>query len=238
MKNKTICIIGAMDCEISKLKAELENIEEFKKGVFTFYKGNLKGYDAVIVKSGVGKVSAAVCTQIAIDKFNPDFIINTGIAGGLAKGMKIEDIIIAEKLVQHDFDASAAGYAKGYICNDTNSKEPTYFYTDKKLVSILKKSLAEKLPEVKCHEGVIASGDMFVASSEKKKELNKMFGAIAAEMEGAAIAHACTLNNIPFIVIRALSDLADETAGEGHRSKEEDAAALSAKAINALFEHI
>ncbi|MBR1373332.1 5'-methylthioadenosine/adenosylhomocysteine nucleosidase [bacterium] len=238
MNSKTVCIIGAMDCEVEKLKEILNNVEEIKQGILTVYKGEAYGKTVVVAKSGVGKVCGAVCTQLLIDKFNPYCIINTGVAGGLGKGMQVLDIVLAEKLVQHDFDASAIGYAKGYICNNIKPDEPTYFYADKELINKFKLAISEKMPDLRYHEGVIASGDMFVGTSEKKKELNVMFGAIAAEMEGAAIAHAATLNCVPFIIIRSLSDLADEKAGKGHAFKEREAADKSAKAIELLLQKI
>ena len=238
MKNKTICIIGAMDSEIARLKSVLQNIQEVKQGLLTFYKGVMHGFNIVLVKSGVGKVCAAVCTQIAADKFSPDFIINTGIAGGLADGMQTGDVVIAEKLVQHDFDASAIGYAKGYVCNNINPDKPTFFYADKKLIEILKRTLDEKLPNIKYHCTAAASGDMFIGSSAKKKELVEMFGAGACDMEAAAIAHAAVLNEIPFIIIRSLSDLADEQAGEGHKFSEEKSADTAAKTIETFIEQL
>ena len=238
MSNKTICIIGAMDSEVSKLKSDLENIEEIKQGVLTFYKGSISGRDVVLVKSGVGKTAAAVCTQIAADKFNPRFIINTGIAGGLAPGQDTGDIVIADKLVYHDFDVTAIGYARGYICSGGKSDEPTYFYTDKKLLEIFVKVLKEKMPQVKYHIGTAVSGDMFIGSSGKKQELREVFNACAADMEGAAIAHAAELNQIPFITIRTLSDLADEKAGAGHKFMEMEAANTSAAAIEYFIKEI
>jgi len=238
MNSKTIGIIGAMECEIAAFKSMLKNTEEIKNGVFTFYKGTLAGKNTVIVKSGVGKVSGAVCTQLLADKFNPEFIINTGIAGGIAPDVHIGCIVIADKLVQHDFDASAIGYAKGYICNDKNPNEPTYFYADKELVKKFKKVLSEKMPNETYKEGIIASGDMFIGSNAKKQELFSLFGAIAAEMEGAAIAHAASLNEIPFIVIRAVSDAADENAGQAHKFMEKEASEKSAHAIALFIEQL
>lgn len=232
MKNKTICIIGAMDCEINKIKELLSDVETFNFGQFTFYKGRTYNKDAVVAKSGVGKVAAAVCTQILIDNFSPEFIINTGVAGGLKKGMQIGDIIIAERLVQHDFDASALGYAKGYICNGINPDKPTYFYPDKNLTDKFKTLLSENLINKNCFTGTIASGDMFISSNEKKKELVELFDATAAEMESGAIAQCSYLNNIPFVIIRAVSDMADDEASKKLVFTEEDTANLSAKTVN------
>ena len=236
MKNNgLIGIIGAMECEINRLKSMLQNIEEVKHSQFTFYKGELFKKSVVIAKSGVGKVAGAVCTQIMIDKFNPDYIINTGVAGGLKTGMEIGEIVIANRLVQHDFDASVLGYSKGYICNGINPKEPTYFYPDKDLVEKFEASLKEKAPELKHHIGTIASGDMFVSSNEKKKEIKDLFDAYAVEMEGAAIAHTATLNNLPFVILRAISDLADDNASKKLAFTEEDTAHLSAKALELIL---
>ena len=230
-----IGIIGAMECEINQLKSLLKNIEEISCRQFTFYKGKLFDKHVVIVKSGVGKVAAAVCTQIMIDKFNPDFIVNTGVAGGLKTGMGIGEIVIADRLVQHDFDATVLGYAKGYICNGINPKEPTYFYTDKDLVNKFEESLSIKVPELKHHIGVIASGDMFVSSNERKKEIKDLFDACAVEMEGAAIAQTATLNNVPFVIIRAISDLADDDASKKLVFTEADSARISAKALEVIL---
>lgn len=238
MQNKTICIIGAMDCEVEKLKTLLSDVEEVNHGILKVIKGTMFDKNIVVAKSGVGKVSASVCTQLIIDKYNPKYIINTGVAGGIKSGLNICDIVIADKLVQHDFDASAIGYAKGYICNNINPNEPTYFYADKKLINAFKNVIDEKMPKVKYHVGIIASGDMFVGSSEKKQEINQTFGAIAVEMEGAAIAHTATLNEIPFAIIRSICDLADEKAGKGHAFNEQQAADISAKAVELLLEKI
>ena len=235
---ENICIIGAMECEIAKFKSIIDDIEEIKYNQFTFYKGKAFNKNVIIAKSGVGKVAGAICTQILINLFNPDYILNTGVAGGLKKDMKIGDIIIANRLVQHDFDASAIGYAKGYICNGINPKEPTYFYPDKQLFNKFKKALDENITNFTCHEGTIASGDMFVSSNEKREEIINLFDASAVEMEGAAIAHAATLNNKPFIIIRAISDLADDSASKKINYTEKDAAITSAKAIETILKVI
>ena len=228
MKKKSIGIIGAMECEITLLKVHLENIEEINQGILTFYCGKIRGNNVILVKSGVGKVCASVCTQILIDKFNPDFIINTGIAGAIDNSLKIGDIVIGNKLVEHDFDVSALGYARGYVCNGKNSKEPTYFYSDIKLIDEFKKSVDKSTTYT---EGVIASGDIFIGDKLRKKELKDLFNAKAAEMEGAAIAHAATLNDVPFLIIRGISDLADENAAIEHDKVEQLVSDISSKTI-------
>ena len=233
--NGLIGIIGAMECEINRIKSMLKNIEETNYCQFTFYRGELFDKSIVLVKSGVGKVASAVCTQIMIDLFKPDYIVNTGVAGGLKTGIEIGEIIIADKLVQHDFDTTFLGYAKGYVCNGINPKEPTYFYPDKELVKNFEKGLSSKDPEIKHHIGTVASGDTFISSNTKKKEIKELFDACAVEMEGAAIAQTATLNNLPFVIIRAISDLADDNASKKLQFTEENMAELSAKALEIIL---
>lgn len=230
-ESKTVCVIGAMECEIKKIKEKLNNIEEIKYNSFNFYKGKVNNKTVILAQSGVGKVAAASCTQLIIDKYNPDYIINTGVAGGLADNLNIGDIVIADKLVQHDFNATDLGYARGYICNGINSDEPTYFYADKDLIKELENKLNENLPELKYHIGTIASGDEFIGNIKKNLEIKTLFNATAVEMEGAAIAHCATLNNIPFITIRAISDLAKEETTKNYQLTEEDFALISAKTV-------
>ncbi len=231
MKNKTICTIGAMDCEINKLKDILSDIEEINYGKFTFFKGRAYDNNIIVAKSGVGKAAGAICTQILIDKFNPDFIINTGVAGGLKKGMQIGDVVIATRLVQHDFDATALGYARGYMCNGIKPDKPTYFYPDENLVKKFQSALKSTMPGLRYHAGTIASGDVFISDNKKKQELVELFDASAVEMESGAIAQCAYLNNIPFVTIRAISDLADDEASKKLTFTEEDNANLSAKTV-------
>lgn len=233
--NLTIGIIGAMDCEVSKLKQKLQNLEEIQHGSLKINLGNFCGHKIVLVKSGVGKVNAALCTQYIIDKFNPDYIINTGIAGGIAENLEVGDIVIGEKLVQYDFDVSAIGYAKGYMCTGIEPDKPTIFYSDEKLISEFEKTMNGK---INVHKGVIASGDTFVSDIERKKEIRKTFNATAVEMEGCAIAQTSTANNIPFLVVRAISDLADNGAGKSHAFVEEEMAEVSSSAIENLLKEL
>ena len=166
----------------------------------------------MVAKSGVGKVCAASCTQFLADKFNPECIINTGIAGGTSDCLSVGDVVIATELVQHDFDASDLGYAKGYMCNGIEPNKPTVYYADEKLIEAFEKSAEKCFDKNKIHKGIIASGDMFVGNKAKKMQIKELFNTTAVEMEGAAIAQAAYLNNIPFLIVRAISDLADGTA--------------------------
>ena len=232
---KTVGIIGAMDCEVNKLKSKLQNLNETKYGELTINTGILHGHNIILVKSGVGKVNAALCTQYIIDKYSPDYIINTGIAGGVASGLQVGDIVAGTELVQYDFDVSAIGYAKGYMCTGKNPDKPTIFYSDKNLLNEFKEAAKGSL---NVHTGVIASGDTFVSDKNKKKEIKDTFNAAAVEMEGAAIAQTATVNCVPFVIIRAISDLADDTAAQDHEFVETEMAELSSSAIEKLLEKI
>ncbi len=238
MNNKTIGIIGAMDCEINKLKSKLQNLQEIKKGKLLINTGILHGHNVIVVKSGVGKVNAALCTQYIIDKFEPDYIINTGIAGGIAFGLGVGDLVIGSELVQHDFDVSAIGYARGYMCTGVNPDKPTVFYSDKKLIKKYEEAVKKSISLVKVHTGVIASGDVFVSDNNRKKEIHDIFNATAVEMEGAAIAQTASKNEIPFLIVRARSDLADDNAATDHEFVETEIAALSALSVEKLIEAI
>lgn len=233
--NLTIGIIGAMDCEVSALKQKLENLEEIKHCNLQINLGTFCGHKIVLVKSGIGKVNAALCTQYIIDKFSPDYIINTGIAGGIAENLKVGDIVVGEKLVQYDFDVTAFGYAKGYLCTGIESDKPTYFNSDENLMSKLEKISSEK---VNVHKGIIASGDSFISDLERKKEIHNLFNATAVEMEGCAIAQTSNANNIPFVVIRAISDLADNNATESYTFSEDEIAKVSSSVVENLLKEI
>ncbi|MCQ2754186.1 MAG: 5'-methylthioadenosine/adenosylhomocysteine nucleosidase [bacterium] len=233
--NKTIAVIGAMDCETELIKDFLTDVENVASSCFDICLGKAGKNIIIIAKSGVGKVAASCCTQYIINEFEPDFIINTGVAGGVGKGLNIGDIVIAESFIQHDFDASALGYAKGYICNGIENQKPTVFYSDKKLVEKMETAALKTLSKESVHIGRIVSGDTFVATVEKKAELKKLFNATAAEMESAAIAHSCSLNNIPCVAIRAISDLADGTKIENYPEFEIKTAQISAQIIKNLL---
>jgi adenosylhomocysteine nucleosidase len=186
----------------------------------------------------VGKAAAASCTQFLVDTFAPKYIINTGVAGGIGNGLQIGDVVIGKELVYHDFDATALGYAKGYICNGINSNEPTIFKSDKILVEKIEKTAIKTLSKDKVHKGRIASGDMFIGTAEKKREIKEQFGAIAAEMESTSIAHIATLNGIPFVIIRAIADLADGTKTDNFLEFEQSSAKISSNIIKNLLEEM
>ena len=236
MQNKgLVAIIGAMDCEVELLKNMLSDAETVEAGRFFILKGKIGTHDVIVAKSGVGKVCAASCTQFIIDKFSPVCIINTGIAGGLADNLSVGDVVIAEELVQHDFDASDLGYAKGYMCNGINPDRPTVYYADKELIEIFENTAKKYMQNGKTHRGIIASGDMFVGNKAKKLEIKKLFNATAAEMEGAAIAQTAFLNNVPFIIVRAISDLADGTASASLEEFEYKSAQITSAILHSML---
>ena len=196
-----IGIIGAMQEEVAILKSEMTVNETISKARMDFFQGQLLNKDIVIVTSGIGKVNAAVCTQILINDFNVDCVINVGIAGGLHKSIYPGDIVVAENLVQHDMDTTFFGDALGQVPRlDTFD-----FKCDPKLVTVAKDS-CNKVEKISTFSGRIVSGDQFIESSEKLQELHSKFDAFACEMEGASIGQVCYLNNLPFVVIRSISD--------------------------------
>ena len=215
-----IGIIGAMDEEVNELKAGMEEVKVTTKASMEFYEGTIAGKKVVVVRSGIGKVNAGICTQILVDVFNVDCIINTGIAGALNNDINICDIVISTEALEHDMDVTPLGYEKSVIPD----METSVFKADKRLMEVAKKSAKEAELDVKIFEGKVVSGDQFIGTAEKKKYLRDQFGGDCAEMEGASIAHAAYLNNIPFLVIRAISDKADGGAEMDYPTFEKKAA--------------
>jgi adenosylhomocysteine nucleosidase len=202
-----IGIIAAMEEELEILLSEMSLEEKKVKANMTFNKGKLWGKDVVAVVCGIGKVNAAICTQILASEFGVDKVINVGVAGGISKEIYPGDIVIADNLVEHDMDTTSFGDPHGQI-----PRMDTFdFKCDKELVETAKKACANN-KELNTFIGRIVSGDVFVADVEKIKWLEKEFTALSCEMEGASIAHTCYLNNIPFVVIRSISDNANNGA--------------------------
>lgn len=204
---KRLGIIGAMDVEISLLRERMANPASTQICGLEFISGSICGVDSVLVKCGVGKVNAALCAQVLIDRFNVTHIINTGAAGAFAKGLGVLDIVISTEVVYHDVDATAWGYEP---C--TLPGMPLAFEADKVLVQAAYTACKESFPQRNCLCGRIASGDQFISSSEQKNTIRKLCNPACVEMEGAAIGHVCVRNGIPFVILRSMSDMADETA--------------------------
>ena len=201
-------IIGAMDEEVAKIKEHMTDVEVHSKASMDFYEGMLAGRKAVVVRSGIGKVNAGICAQILADVFSAEAIINTGIAGSLNKDINIGDIVLSTDVVQHDMDATGFGYRRGQIPQMSAS----YFEADEKLRKLAAEVCREVNPDIQVFEGRIASGDQFICDQDVKNSIVSEFSAYATEMEGAAIGQAAYLNEIPFLVIRAISDKADGSA--------------------------
>ena len=190
-------IIAAMQEEMKEIKKIMQNIENKEIYELNFFKGTINDKNVVLVEAGVGKVNAARVTQILIDNFKVEGIINVGSAGSCNDELEIGDIVIGKKLVQHDFDITAFGHEKGYI-TDTGR----IFESDDNLT----KEYNKPNGEYKILVGTIASGDIFCNQVSMKEKIRTKFNADCVEMEGAAIAQVCTLNKVPFIVIRSISD--------------------------------
>ena len=203
-----IGIIGAMDNEISALIGCMEDVETENAASMTFYKGKLWGKDTVLVKCGVGKVNMTACTQVLASVYKVDMLINTGVAGALKKGMRVGDIVISKDAVEHDMDATGLGFDKGVI----PYMDESVFEADPDLVRTAAEACEKVNPDISCYVGRVVTGDQFISSREVKNDLVKTFEGFCAEMEGAAMAQAAYLNGIPFVIIRAISDNADDSA--------------------------
>ena len=228
-EQKRIGIIGAMDCEVDPLIAQMEHAQTLTVGSIRFTQGTLCGKNTVIARCGIGKVFAAMCAQTMILHFGVSAIVNVGVAGSLCDGLRIGDIAVATKTVQHDMDTTALGDPPGLISGINVVK----IKCDEKLAGLISK-VAEK-GGYKHYEGTIASGDCFIANDLKKKYIVDTFGAIACEMEGAAIGQVCYVNGIPFAVIRAISDDADGNAHENYPQFVKESAE---KSVNVLLKVI
>ncbi len=201
-----IGIIGAMDIEIGRIQARIENSETRVIGGTVFVSGTLCGREVVAAQCGIGKVNAAVCAQTMILTYHPDLVINSGVGGSLTEQLKVGDIAVADRLVQHDVDSSALGDPIGLV----STVNQIYFPCDERAVSLIQKAAAD-MEKVRTVVGTIASGDQFVGSSARKQWICQHFDhVIACEMEGGAIAQTCMISGVKCAVIRAISDNADD----------------------------
>ncbi len=205
-----IGIIGAMGVEISALADLLENKKTETISGVEYMSGKIHGKDVVLAVCGIGKVFAAICTQTMILKYNPDVIINSGVAGTLTDKLSIGDIAISDSVVQHDMDTSPLGDPVGLLSGINIVKIPADKKTFKKIEACVKKT------DTNYAVGTIASGDQFLADNKVKERIVKNFSAIAGEMEGASVGHVCYVNKKPFCVLRAISDCADGSGAENY----------------------
>lgn len=202
-----IGIIGAMQVETKHLLSIMQNVKETKQANLVFNEGEINGVNVVLVQSGVGKVNAAICATILINDFKITHLINSGVAGGLDEKLRLFDIVVSSDVVHHDVDAVAFGYE---ICR-VPGLDTTYFPADKNLVAAAKKAFEQGNFKQKIYEGRVATGDVFVNSEERKKHIKAICNPYCVEMEGAAIAQTCYLCSVPFVIIRCISDMAENT---------------------------
>lgn len=208
-----IGIIAAMPEEMQAVQEKMEQVQEKKIYELSFFLGKIQEKYCVLVQCGVGKVNAGRVTQILIDNFSPNYIINVGSAGAISSDLQYGDVVIGECLIQHDFDITAFGHKKGYITNLGREIK-----ADKELIFRCKQKMEEENKKYQIKIGTIVSGDVFCTDEKMKREIAEEFKADCIEMEGAAIAQVCYLDKVPFLVIRSISDTPD---GENAKSHEE-----------------
>lgn len=202
----TIGIIGAMDEEIALLIENIEQKKYEKVAHCEFIQGQMCGIDVVLLKSGIGKVNAAMATTIMHERFHPEYVINTGSAGGYTSDLNVGDIVISEAVVQHDVDVTGFDYEYGQIPG-----MPTYFKADERLVDQVEFVIDSM--QIAYRKGIIATGDMFMSDPKRVSFVKETFpDMVAMEMEAGAIAQVCYQYNIPFVIIRSLSDIAGKDA--------------------------
>lgn len=209
---KVFGLICPMEEETAPFREAMDIKKKHVISGLTFYEGTLCGQAIVLVQCGVGKVNAAICAQALCSHFPIDYLINIGVAGAAARGVKQGDIVLSTDAVQHDMDVTLRGYAPGEVPD----LDVTFFKADPHLLDLAKHAFAleskSEMDGAQLHVGRIASGDQFIAGGERAKFIQDTFAPMAVEMEGAAVAQAAYLNDTPFLIIRAMSDSADENA--------------------------
>lgn len=198
-------IIGAMEQEVAILKQAFNNVHQEQKGGCTFYSGDINGVEVILLQSGIGKVAASIGTTLLISDYQPDFIINTGSAGGFDSSLNLGDVIISTEVRHHDADVTAFGYEIGQMAS-----QPAAFLADEKLITLAQSALDQMQNKHAVH-GLICTGDTFVCTASAQQKIRDNFpGVIAVEMEASAIAQTCHQFGVPFVVVRAISDVADK----------------------------
>jgi len=221
-----IAIIGAMEEEVTLLRDQIEvtGVEQIANSEYTI--GKMFGVDVVLLKSGIGKVNAAMSTTILLEKYRPDFLINAGSAGGFMENLSVGDIVVSEEVVHHDVDVRAFGYEVGQVPG-----MPKSYMADEKLVKMVMK-VAGTIQDLKVEKGLIATGDIFIQTPEQRAVIQENFkNLLAGEMEAAAIAQVAYQFNVPFVIIRSLSDIAGDNSGISFETYLEKAAKNSATII-------
>ena len=225
-------IIGAMAEEVRLLKEAMTEAEIASVAGMKFYKGRIDGREVVVVQSGIGKVNAAVCVQVLVDRYGVDGIVNTGIAGSLKAEINIGDMVLSTDALQHDMDATMFGYPVGQI----PQMDVFAFEADERLRKLAAECCRRVNPDLGVFEGRVVAGDGFVCSKEKKEWRTETFQGFCTEMEGAAIAQAAYLNKVPFLIVRAISDKADDSASMDYPEFERQAIIHSTRLTRALIE--
>jgi adenosylhomocysteine nucleosidase len=228
-----IGLIGAMAEEIEWMQGKMENVTTETKAGITYLTGSLQGKEIVLCKSGVGKVNAAVCTQILIDRFSVDAVVFTGVAGALDPSLNIGDIVVSTECQQHDMDVTALGFPRGVIPFQDHS----LFAADLQLSDLAYRS-AVTLFEGRVKKGRVLSGDQFIASRETVSSLHVELGGTCVEMEGAAVAQVCAMNGVPYVVIRSMSDKADGSAPDNFPDFTRLAADHSGRIVEDMLRHM
>lgn len=227
-----IGIIGAMSEEVQGIKKLMTDIEEEKIGTLTFYTGVMHDKDIVLLETGIGKVNAAIGATLMIEAFDVEEIVFTGVAGGINEELDLGDVVISRDLIQHDFDTSAFGDKLGMIPRMDNS----IFKADDELIELAVN--AGKKLKGKVVVGRVLSGDQFIASPEKIAFLKKEFNGDCTEMEGAAVGHVCQVLDIPFVVIRTMSDKANSDAHTDYATFMRIAADNSVTLVNEMLSNM
>ncbi len=228
---KKLGIIGAMTVEVETLKSQMQNLTQTEKAGMTFFEGELENLPVVVVVCGVGKVNAAMCVQVLCDCFGVTHIVNTGVAGSLCAELDIGDFVISKDAIYHDFDCSVIN--PNYTLGQVPGLPVRTFPADAELIEKALQA-AQSLPSGKTMVGRVASGDQFIAEKTIKEKIIENTGALCTEMEGAAIAHTAWRNGVPFVIIRAISDKADNSAEMDFPTFE----AIAAKSCAALTQKL
>lgn len=226
-------IIGAMESEVEAIYAQMTSKEIIDSNGIKFYKGKLFEKDVVVIQCGIGKVNAALCAQILILKFGVDKVINTGIAGATGEGLNIYDFVVSTSAVYHDFDTQFFGYKLGQVPGLPESFPADETLVQKVLGAFENSSLSK---EHKITSGLVASGDQFIAGGEKKNFIVSNFHPMCVEMEGCAVAHTCYKNNVPFVIVRCMSDCADDAVQTTY--DEAEASKLSSAMLMAIVKEL
>lgn len=229
-----IGIIGAMDVEVAHLKEVMKITSTKTVASQEYCEGKIGSVDVVVVKCGVGKVRAGMCVQVLHDYFHVTHVLNTGVAGSLNNDINVGDVVVSTDAIFHDVNATNFGYALGEV----PSLGKVSFEADLKLRKLAKEAVEKAAPEIQVFEGRVASGDQFICEKEKKNWIRDTFHAECCEMEGCAIAEAAYLNQLPFVIVRAISDKADEETVVSYDEFEGKAAQHCAKIIEYMISHI